>query len=150
MNDTLLVNIILTCLTGIYVILTFGLLSTTVRQNRRNTKLLLEQLRLNALPLNDCKVEYNRKHKRPRIQITNISNIPAFDLDIWIFGILFDDTISKKELIEKYIFKDKKSEIKNVNLIEDGQYGIYERGLYANLPPNKVIDYQTDYLISID
>lgn len=146
MDKALLVNIILAGLTGVYVTLTFFLLRNTYKQN----KIIVEQLRVNSLPLFECEIMDNPDKKSPKILIKNIGDIPAFDLDIYISGILFDDDIPKKELIEKYILKKKRSKIKNVSLIEDGQYGIYERGIYPNLPSKRQIDYQTDYKVPID
>lgn len=154
MDKALLVNIILASLTFVYVTLTYFLLRNTIHQN----KVFIEQLRINTIPLFDCEVPINSKSHKPEIIIRNIGQVPAFDIDIYISGILNDDIIPRNKLIEKYVIKKVKNNkiiigrinLDEVELIGDGQYGIYERGVYPTLPPKRLIDYATDYKIAIN
>ncbi len=143
-NWNLITNISLTVFTGIYVYLTFRLLKSA-KDSSKN------QERISALPLFECRID-SKKGKKI-LKISNISNNPAFDVDIWFYTILFDETISKKELLNKYIFKDKKNKIKKtekVKLLEDEQYCLFERSLHANLPGKRKIEYTIEYPIECD
>lgn len=145
MNEKILLlsNVLLVAFTGIYVFLTYRLIKITTQNSKTNN-------RINSLPLIDCRIIKQRK--KIRLQIQNISHNSAFDLDIWFFGILFDSTISKRDLLNKYVFDDKNQLEDDVNLhfVDDEQYAVSERGIYPTLPINKMIDYEIKYPFKID
>lgn len=87
-----------------------------------------EQLRLSNLPF----LQYNSKviNAKNCLIISNESDHPAFDIDIWLFVTESDENYSYETFIKDWVKDDYKSLAKLKKLIDDEIWGISERGIY--------------------
>ncbi len=97
---------------------------------------LKETARLNALnffPAINCKI----KDVDPKAQfvIQNPSNIPAFDIDVWVIGIYSEEDLDIPTFFKKYVTqKENKDPADWITPTEEGFYGVYERLTFPIFP----------------
>ena len=120
-------------------------LSRTADAQERTTKLMNEQIRLSNLPF----LQYNSKIIKGKecLVISNQSENPAFDVDIWMFITEDEDDYPHKEFIKDWIAEDRKQYIKIGKLVDDQLWAICERAIYHSFPKNKKINIPIDYPI---
>ncbi len=112
-------------------------LSRTADAQEKTTNLMKEQIRLSNLPF----LQYNSQtiNGKEYLVISNQSDNPAFDVDIWIFITEIEDIYPHKKFINDYIKENRKQNIKFGKLVDDQLWAIYERAVYHSFPKKKKI-----------
>ncbi len=120
-------------------------LRRTANAQEESVKMFNEQLRLSNLPF----LQYNSKviNAKNCLIISNESDHPAFDIDIWLFVTESDENYSYETFIKDWVKDDYKSLAKLKKLIDDEIWGISERGIYHSFPKSKKIIIPIDYVI---
>ncbi|WP_127846194.1 hypothetical protein [Psychroflexus aestuariivivens] len=120
-------------------------LSRTADAQEQTAKLMNEQIRLSNLPF----LQYNSKIIRGKecLIISNQSDNPIFDVDIWLFITEAEFSYEHKKFIEDWVDERHKENLKIGDLIDDELWAICERGIYHSFPKNKRIIMPIDYPI---
>lgn len=135
-------NIILVVFTGIYVALTYKLTRESTKNNNINVDYYREQLRLSCMPIITVFIPDQEDSRNVSINIENIGNLPAYDLDIWFVSAVHNDDHPKSKLARLSKDKEHKRYLKliNKNSLADGEfYGLIDYGAYSVLHGNYMI-----------
>lgn len=121
-------------------------LSRTADAQEQTTKIMNEQIRLSNLPF----LQYTSKIIRDEecLVISNQSDNPTFDVDIWMFITEDENTYPRQKFIDDWVADNEKHYLKLGDLIDDQLWAISERGVYHSLPKNKKIIIPIDYPIN--
>ncbi len=113
-------------------------------------RMMNEQLRINNIPFLQYSSQYIGDDEC--IIISNNSESPAFDIDIWIFMNQINDISPFKDFIDKYVREDSKEFIKfnEKDLLDEEVWGISDRGIYNHLPTGSGIKIPIYYPIDFD
>ncbi|MFZ6666403.1 hypothetical protein [Peijinzhouia sedimentorum] len=120
-------------------------LSRTADAQEQTAKIMNEQIRLSNLPF----LQYNSKIIREKrcLIISNQSDNPIFDVDIWLFITEDENNYPHKKFIDEWVDDKLKESVSIGNLIDDQLWAICERGIYHSFPKNKKIIIPIDYPI---
>jgi hypothetical protein len=124
----LITNVILAILTGIYVILTYKLVTESRNANEINRKATEEQVRVLTSPYIHSSITIN--DGQLNITLTNASPVPAYDVDVWISGYYRYDEIESilsmttRQVIDKENLNDEDAVYSNDHII----YPIFPHG----------------------
>jgi len=130
---TIITNIVLACLTAVYVILTKRLLDSNIEANSQNRALSIENHRLQVFPQISCHVEKNVDDLY--IVIQNLGDNSATDVDLIFVGVYSSEDLSPEQFRDEIVvgYRGEKPEI---TLTDEGFFGIYDRIVYSTAPPN--------------
>lgn len=118
-------NLFLVVLTTVYVILTFRIL-------RANQKIL----KANLMPILSPRVLV--KKNSLQFELKNYSSYPAYDIDIWLIGVYYEENVPYKSLLQKKYEKEIKIDFRNSLFEFDDEvrfYGVVDRVIYCTFPP---------------
>lgn len=120
-------------------------LKRTANAQEQSAKMMNEQIRLSNLPF----LQYHSQVLKGKkcLMISNQSDNPTFDIDIWLFLTELDSSYPLSEFIDDWIKDDHEVKIKPKDLIDGDLYGICERAIYHSFPRNKKIIIPIDYPI---
>jgi hypothetical protein len=123
---TLISSIILTIITGIYVILTYLIITQTKKQNDK-------QINLVTFPHLKCTIKRiigkNVGIQSFDFNLTNYGDQPAYDVDIFIVGIYFEEDHPLEKLKAEYFERPYA-----LTANKDYFYGIFDRLIFPYLP----------------
>lgn len=126
----------LVVLTGAYVFLTHRLVQETRKASQESRDLLATQSRLAFFPHISCRVLL--RDGRIVIQISNPSEHPAYDADVYTIVSYSEDDIDLPTFITKYVQEKHKKE--RVALTDEGFYGVYDHFVYPDFPSRKRVE----------
>lgn len=123
---SLITNIILAFLTGIYVILTYRLVKESRKANEINRKASEEQVRILTSPYIHPAITVN--NNTLSITLTNCSPVAAYDVDIWVSGYY------NYNEIEYILSKISKQDIDTDKLTGEDEVYYFDRIVYPIFP----------------
>jgi hypothetical protein len=144
-------TIILTIITAVYVILTYFLLSHSKKNSERQENLL-------TMPYITCKIRKVHGAISEKVcgsslyfSLINYGNQPAFDVEIWIIGISYDDDIDFQIFKSEYIIdSDYAQYAKEIVPTDEDIWGISDVMLFPIIPMRNEMIESLKYPIKID
>jgi len=120
-------------------------LTRTADAQEKSVEMMNNQTRLNNLPF----LQYNSRRIKGKdsLIISNESENPAFDVDIWLFVIESEDSYAHKHFIDQWIKDEFEQYIDIKKLVDDQLWALSERGIYPSFPKSKKIIIPIDYPI---
>ncbi|MDQ5824299.1 MAG: hypothetical protein M3441_08815 [Chloroflexota bacterium] len=134
---TLIVNTLLAVLTGVYVIVTYALVKESRRANDLNRSVTEKQLRLLTLPQLFCELTNDTRNGKTSLIISNVGNVPAFDIDIYALGAYHEDDMDIPTFMLSYAPPKYRKEPLNAN--DEGFYHVRDHIIYYLFPLRKRI-----------
>ena len=137
----LITNITLAILTGVYVFLTWRLVSEARSASKAQSDALLSQMRLKALP--HIYPEVRRTQLDLCLSLSNTGHNPAYDVDVWVLGVLFEEDLSMQTFLNRFVKHDRREAARAIDSSSennpDNNYGIFDRFLYGLFPAHRSV-----------
>jgi hypothetical protein len=125
----LVASLVLVLVTAVYVILTFLMLQQSKKTNDQMQNNAEKQMNLITMPFLKCKIKRISKNNIFSFIVTNYGNQPAYDVDVFIVGVIDAERHPIEKFKSLYL-----SEHSDLNENDEGFYGIYDRLLFPDFP----------------
>ena len=125
-------------------------LKRTADAQESSVKMMNEQLRINNIPFFDFSSKII--NSEPCVLITNKSNNPAFNVDIWLFFSQFEDENPFREFVKENVIGlfQENYLTKELKLIDGETWGIVERGISNFISKESKIKIPINYSLELD
>lgn len=105
-----------------------------------------EANRLNTLPIFFTKVFVSEK--KTVLIIENFSTYPGYDVDVFVLGTYFEESVPHKSLLsDKFKNKVKINFSDGLYNYDSEHYSVYDRTQFYAFPPNRKIEYELNLMI---
>jgi len=131
-------NIILTILTGFYVVITYKLVTESRKANEINRQFAEEQVRVVTSPYIHPEVRISGK--RLFLVLANGSQVPAYDVDVWISGYYNFD-----EIKQYFLSQDNEKSFDDDDLVY-----VFDHIVYPVFPNNRQVIAELDFPVITD
>jgi hypothetical protein len=132
---TIIANILLAILTGLYVALTYRLVNETRRATEQTRALFEKQFFLSTLPHLHISISYDGTF--PVVTIFNAGDMAAYDVDLLFVGYYYQGDMDIPTFMVNHVVASNRNTILHAD--DEGFYGVYDHFIYPVFPQRKKV-----------
>lgn len=128
-------NVVLAVLTGLYVILTYGLVKETRKATNQSRMFFEKQFLLSTLP--HLYLSFHSDNSKLSLTLFNSGDMSAFDVDLIVIGVYNEDEIDIPTFVVK--FARSREGRHTLTSTKEGHYGVFDHLYYSVFPRKRKV-----------